>query len=82
MKIQCVKRKKDAEQQWYVSLPASIVKSLELSKGEEVEWQISDANHLVLSRKRVSEPLVVKQEKKTRQVCSVSLSDFLNLLGI
>jgi hypothetical protein len=85
MKIQCVKRKKDAGGQWYVSLPASIVSSLELRKGEEVEWQISDINHLTLCRKKENkpeEPGNGKQEKKRKQVFSMSFLDFMGLLGV
>lgn len=49
MKVQCVKRK-SGDRQWYVSLPAHLARSQKLSAGEEVEWRVSDTNHLVLCR--------------------------------
>lgn len=81
MKIQCVKRKKGQEPQWFVCLPTSLARSVEMEKGEEVDWQVSDENHLVLCRNKGSKS-VAKQEKKTAQSCLMSFWDFLKLLGV
>jgi phosphate uptake regulator len=81
VKIQCVKRKRNGERQWYVSLPADLARTLEIGQGEEVDWQVSDANHLVFCRKKEAEP-VVKTKKKATEAYSVSFRDFLKLLGV
>jgi len=52
-RIQKIERKRGAGQ-WYVGLPAALVQSLELEKGEQVFWTIIDKKHLVL--KRISVP--------------------------
>lgn len=54
-KLQLINRK--ASQQWYVNLPAALAQALDLQKGEQLEWIISDQQHLVLKREdaRVAE---------------------------
>lgn len=46
-KIQVIKRVKS--EQWYVNVPSSLAKVLELQKGETVEWKMEE-NYLVLIR--------------------------------
>jgi antitoxin component of MazEF toxin-antitoxin module len=48
-KVQLIKRSKS--EQWYINIPVSLAKSLELKKGEEVEWIVNDSREFVLERK-------------------------------
>ncbi len=61
-KVQLISRK--ASEQWYVNFPSAIAQAMEFSKGETVEWIISDKGHLILARKDVP-PDPVPVEKKT-----------------
>lgn len=60
-KIQVIQRKDS--QQYYVNFPAQIAQSIDIEKGEEVEWHIHDRNVLVLSRIHPSPSPI--EEKKT-----------------
>lgn len=63
MKVQGVKRKR-GDAQLYVNIPAAVARALGLSEGEQVEWSVGDAKHLVLHREGCSdEPQ--EQVKKT-----------------
>jgi hypothetical protein len=46
--VQLIQRK--TSQQWYVNLPATLARSMELKKGEVVEWIVIDKNTLTLRR--------------------------------
>jgi antitoxin component of MazEF toxin-antitoxin module len=47
-KVQLIQR--PASQQWYVALPLALARSLELRKGETIEWSIQDRQTLLLRR--------------------------------
>jgi antitoxin component of MazEF toxin-antitoxin module len=47
-KVQLIQRQ--ASQQWYVAVPAALARSLGLQKGETIEWNVQDRNHLLLHR--------------------------------
>jgi bifunctional DNA-binding transcriptional regulator/antitoxin component of YhaV-PrlF toxin-antitoxin module len=47
-KIQMVNRK--YSKQYYVSIPSALAQTLEIRKGEEVEWKINRRGELVLKR--------------------------------
>lgn len=47
-KMQLIERKDS--KQFYVSIPAALAASLELCKGEAVEWVVEDKYTLVLER--------------------------------
>lgn len=62
-KVQLIKRA--ASEQWYINFPSAVAQAMDFTKGETVEWHISDKGHLILVRKDVPadpEPL----EKKPR----------------
>ena len=48
-KVQRIERKNT--EQWYVGFPKALAQTLELDKGEVVEWIIKDKNTLTLQRK-------------------------------
>ena len=48
-KLQVIERS-NGTRQFYVICPAPLAESLELDKGEEVEWVVEDRNTLVLRR--------------------------------
>jgi antitoxin component of MazEF toxin-antitoxin module len=62
-KVQLIQRQ--ASQQWYVAVPAALARSLELSKGELVEWSIQDKHALVL-RRMAGEPAAEGKKKRRR----------------
>ena len=39
-KVQLIKR--SASEQWYINLPSALAQAMEFSKGETVEWVLSD----------------------------------------
>ena len=47
-KVQLIKR--SASEQWYINFPSAVAQAMEFSKGETLEWVISDKAHLILSR--------------------------------
>ena len=60
-KIQLISRKNS--EQWYVNFPSAIAQAMEFSKGESVEWIVSDKAHLVLARERVPpDPVEIKKK--------------------
>ena len=61
-KVQLIKRA--ASEQWYINFPSAIAQAMEFSKGETVEWVISDKAHLILSRS-APPPDPVAIQKKT-----------------
>jgi len=59
-KVQLIKRKKS--EQYYINFPAAIAQAMDFSKAEDVEWTISNKQHLILSRKVVPpDPVDVKK---------------------
>lgn len=64
-KIQLIKRKKS--EQWYINFPSAVAQAMEFSKGETVEWVVSDKAHLVLARQHVPpDPVLIKKKKRPR----------------
>ena len=61
-KVQLIKRA--TSEQWYINFPSAIAQAMEFSKGETVEWVISDKAHLILSR-AAPPPDPVRIQKKT-----------------
>lgn len=50
-KVQVIERANDTRQ-YYLICPAPLAQSLELVKGEEIEWVVEDRNTLILTRVR------------------------------
>lgn len=63
-KVQLIER--SASQQWYINFPSAVAQAMEFSKGETVEWIISDKGHLILARHSVPPDLVPIQKKTPR----------------
>lgn len=62
-KVQLIQRKKS--EQWYINFPSAVAQAMEFSKGEVVEWIISDKSHLVLERQHVPpDPIPVKKKRR------------------
>ena len=61
-KVQLIKRA--TSEQWYINFPSALAQAMEFSKGETVEWVISDKAHLILSRS-AAPPDAVRIPKKT-----------------
>ena len=47
-KIQVISRK--ASQQWYVNFPSACAQMMDFSKGETVEWVLTEQGDLLLKR--------------------------------
>jgi hypothetical protein len=59
-KVQCIKRKKS--EQWYINFPSAIAQAMEFSQSENVEWIISDKQHLILNRPEApQDPIRIKK---------------------
>jgi hypothetical protein len=59
-KVQCIKRKKS--EQWYINFPSAIAQAMEFSQSENVEWLISDKQHLILNRPEApADPVHIKK---------------------
>jgi 3-methyladenine DNA glycosylase Mpg len=59
-KVQLIKRKKS--EQWYINFPSAIAQAMEFSRSENVEWLISDKQHLILRRPEApNDPIQVKK---------------------
>jgi hypothetical protein len=65
-KVQLIKR--STSEQWYINFPSAIAQAMEFSKGETVEWIISDKAHLILTRAAPPPDPVDVQKKTPRQV--------------
>jgi hypothetical protein len=65
-KVQLIKR--SSSEQWYINFPSAIARAMEFSKGETVEWIISDKAHLILTRSAPPPDPVDVQKKTRRQV--------------
>ena len=62
-KVQCIKRKKS--EQWYINFPSAIAQAMEFDQSENVEWIISDKEHLILHRPEAPpDPIAIKKNKK------------------
>lgn len=55
VKIQKVNRGKTKS--FYVNFPAAIAESVQLEKGEEMEWYLDDRDTFILKRVKVSKPI-------------------------
>ena len=59
-KVQCIKRKKS--EQWYINFPSALAQAMEFSQSENVEWIISDKQHLILNRPEApKDPIRIKK---------------------
>jgi hypothetical protein len=64
-KVQLIQRKETANQ-FYINLPTVLAEAMEFSKGETVEWIVSDKAHLILARQQVPpDPVPVKKKPMT-----------------
>ena len=64
-KVQRIQRKKS--EQWYINFPSAVARAMEFSKGETVEWVVSDKAHLILAREQVPpDPVPIKKKKRPR----------------
>lgn len=55
VKIQKVNRGKTKS--FYVNFPAAIAESVQLEKGEEMEWYLDDRDTFILKRVKASKPI-------------------------
>ena len=60
-KVQLIQRR--ASQQWYIAVPAALARSLDLQKGETIEWNVQDRHNFLLHRAAAP---ALPQEKKKR----------------
>ena len=60
-KVQLITR--PGNQQWYVSIPSALANSINLQKGETVEWELDSREILVLVRKEVAAPRKLKRKE-------------------
>lgn len=59
-KVQRIKRRKS--EQWYINFPSAIAQAMEFSQSENVEWIISDKQHLILHRSEApDDPIRIKK---------------------
>lgn len=59
-KVQRIKRQKS--EQWYINFPSAIAQAMEFTRSENVEWIISDKQHMILHRPEVpADPVPVKK---------------------
>ncbi len=58
VKIQKVERGKTKS--FYVNFPAAIAESVQLEKGEEMEWYVDDRDTFILKRSRGSDSILNK----------------------
>lgn len=62
-KVQLIRRKNS--EQWYINFPSALAQAMEFSKGEIVEWVISDKSHLILIRTAApNDPIEIPSKKK------------------
>lgn len=67
-KVQLIKR--ETSHQWYVNVPAAVVRALEFNPGEIVEWSIEDRATLIL--KRTEAPPSKLEKRRSRSSCRAS----------
>jgi len=60
-KVQMINRKNS--QQFYVTLPSAIAQSMGFEKGELVEWEIIDAETLLLKKKGTEKQVKIEQHQ-------------------
>ena len=59
-KVQRIKRQKS--EQWYINFPSALAQAMEFSRSENVEWLISDKQHLILNRPEApDDPIYIKK---------------------
>ena len=62
-KVQLIQRKQTANQ-FYINFPTALAEAMEFTKGETVEWIVSDKSHLILARQQVPpDPVPVKKNR-------------------
>lgn len=61
-KIQLIQRK--ASQQFYINFPSACAQMMAFSKGEEVEWVITDDGDLLLKRTGKEQQALNERKKK------------------
>ncbi len=49
-KVKLQKISRPTNKSFFISIPVVLVETMELEKGEELEWIMEDKNHLVLRR--------------------------------
>lgn len=49
-KVQRIERKNKDNRQYYIMCPVALAESLELQKGEDIEWIIENRNTIILKR--------------------------------
>jgi bifunctional DNA-binding transcriptional regulator/antitoxin component of YhaV-PrlF toxin-antitoxin module len=62
VKIQKVDR--GVTKSYYVNFPAALAESINLEKGEEMEWLVEDKNTFILKRTKSEAPRKLKSLKK------------------
>jgi len=63
VKVQLIQRR--ASQQYYIAVPAALARSLGLQKGETIEWNVQDRDHLLLQRAAAVPPEVKKKRRRS-----------------
>ncbi len=63
-KVQLIQRRES--EQWYINFPSALAQAMEFTKGESVEWIVSDKAHLILSRQHAPpDPVSVKKTARS-----------------
>jgi len=60
-KVKLQKVSRPTNNTFFITVPVVLVKTMELAKGEEMEWVLEDKNTLVLRRK------ILMKKRKLRQ---------------
>jgi hypothetical protein len=64
-KVQSIKRKNS--EQWYINFPSALAQAMEFQQSENVEWLVSDKEHLILRRPEAPpDPIIIKKNGKRR----------------
>ena len=58
VKVQKITRPKSTS--YYAHIPTAVVESMEIQKGETVEWIVEDRNTLTLRRAKPRKPMVIR----------------------
>jgi len=62
VKVQKITRPKSTS--YYAHIPTAVVESMEIQKGETVEWIVEDRNTLILRRSKPRKPMALRHLEK------------------
>ena len=62
IKVQKISRTRSIS--YYANIPTAVVETMEVEKGEEMEWALEDRNTLILRRTKPRKSLKLKKLRK------------------